>query len=481
MKKANYCILFILLFMLNIILTDISYSQWTLAGSITNPGLRPVISAADQNNVWCAGGRAGIPKIFRATNGGLNWTSESANGIFTELLCIWAKDAGTVFAGDAGINGKARFYRTTNAGLNWIVLDILDGPTASINGVKFSESMPLFGIAISGNIDGCGSSNFIYKTKDGGFSWTKKELAGYSGAATSINSLVVIDSLFYGFGTTMCLPSIVITTDGGLTWNLRNIGIPSINESITSGIAFSSNKLTGIAESSSLPLVMRTSNGGLNWEESYSGFDISGNCIMRWVLGTDNCYLSGTHAPSGAILKSTNGGLNWIQMTTVNSGISNFDIKKTGNSIFGYAVTYVSTKGQKVRILKLKDNISRESESKSLFSTEPLENDLSESNTSPGENQNKYSGIPDEFRLYQNYPNPFNPVTNLEFGISDLGFVSLKVYDVRGKEVATLVNSVLSAGTYKYDFEGSNLSSGVYFYKLEADGFVDTKRMYLVK
>lgn len=126
----------------------------------------------------------GAPMITHTTNAGLTWTAVSTNGIFTKLFCIWTKDANTVFAGDAGINGKARFYKTTDAGLSWIVLDSIEGPTASFNGVKFSESMPLFGIAVSGNINGCESPNFIYKTKDGGNSWTKKELPGFPGAAT---------------------------------------------------------------------------------------------------------------------------------------------------------------------------------------------------------------------------------------------------------------------------------------------------------
>jgi hypothetical protein len=97
------------------------------------------------------------------------------------------------------------------------------------------------------------------------------------------------------------------------------------------------------------------------------------------------------------------------------------------------------------------------------------------------------SEIPEQFSLSQNYPNPFNPVTNLEFGISDLlasrsgGFVSLKVYDMLGKEVATLVNENLSPGKYKVEFDGSGLTSGVYFYKLTAGEFTDVKRMMLVK
>ena len=89
--------------------------------------------------------------------------------------------------------------------------------------------------------------------------------------------------------------------------------------------------------------------------------------------------------------------------------------------------------------------------------------------------------LPKKFKLHQNYPNPFNPVTQLEFGIPKLGFVSLKVYDILGKEVMTLVNETKPAGIYKIEFNGSNLSSGVYFYRLESAEFVDIKRMILVK
>ncbi|MBK8553873.1 MAG: T9SS type A sorting domain-containing protein [Ignavibacteria bacterium] len=91
------------------------------------------------------------------------------------------------------------------------------------------------------------------------------------------------------------------------------------------------------------------------------------------------------------------------------------------------------------------------------------------------------SGIPENFSLSQNYPNPFNPTTNLEFGISDLGFVTLKVFDIQGKEVSTLVNEKMNPGTYKIEFDGKGLPSGVYFYKLETAGFADTKRMILLK
>lgn len=91
------------------------------------------------------------------------------------------------------------------------------------------------------------------------------------------------------------------------------------------------------------------------------------------------------------------------------------------------------------------------------------------------------SDIVKSYSLSQNYPNPFNPVTNLEFEISKSGFVSLKIYDMLGKEVASLVNESLQPGTYKYIFNASDLSSGIYFYRITAGDFIQTRSMMLLK
>ncbi len=91
------------------------------------------------------------------------------------------------------------------------------------------------------------------------------------------------------------------------------------------------------------------------------------------------------------------------------------------------------------------------------------------------------SQVPKEYKLSQNYPNPFNPVTKINFAIPKSGFVTMKVYDMLGREVVKLVNENKTAGNYSVDFNASNLTSGVYFYRLEVNGFVDTKKMMLVK
>ena len=94
---------------------------------------------------------------------------------------------------------------------------------------------------------------------------------------------------------------------------------------------------------------------------------------------------------------------------------------------------------------------------------------------------NQLTLTPDKYELSQNYPNPFNPTTKINFSLPKAGFVTLKVYDMLGKEVAQLVNADLAANSYSVDFNGANLASGMYFYKLEATGFTDVKRMMLIK
>jgi Secretion system C-terminal sorting domain len=96
------------------------------------------------------------------------------------------------------------------------------------------------------------------------------------------------------------------------------------------------------------------------------------------------------------------------------------------------------------------------------------------------------SNQPEEFGLFQNYPNPFNPVTSIQYAISSRQFVTLKVYDLPGREVATLVNEELEAGIYKVEFNVAQVSrpeitSGIYFYRLEAGNYTETKKMLLLK
>ncbi len=92
-----------------------------------------------------------------------------------------------------------------------------------------------------------------------------------------------------------------------------------------------------------------------------------------------------------------------------------------------------------------------------------------------------HNSTPSGYSLSQNYPNPFNPSTHFNFSIPKNEKVSLKFYDILGNEVATYVDGILDAGTYSVEFDGSNLASGIYFYRLSTSGYTETKRMNLIK
>src|SRR5690606_9252236 len=89
--------------------------------------------------------------------------------------------------------------------------------------------------------------------------------------------------------------------------------------------------------------------------------------------------------------------------------------------------------------------------------------------------------IPDKYELYQNYPNPFNPVTKIQYDIPKQGIVTIKIFDVLGRETATLVNELQNPGRYSINWNAASLGSGVYFYKIETEGFSQVRRMVLIK
>jgi hypothetical protein len=93
----------------------------------------------------------------------------------------------------------------------------------------------------------------------------------------------------------------------------------------------------------------------------------------------------------------------------------------------------------------------------------------------------KNEQIPGRYFLRQNYPNPFNPSTKINYGVKEGGLVTLKVYNILGVEVATLVNGYKPSGTYETSLNASKLSSGVYFYSLSVNGFTQTRKMILEK
>ena len=157
---------------------------------------------------------------------------------------------------------------------------------------------------------------------------------------------------------------------------------------------------------------------------------------------------------NNGIIRSKDNGLSWIQ---INSGLTDFDLSCITISKDGYI--YLGTHNG------------------NIFSTINPISDIKQTQ----------SKIPDAYELYQNYPNPFNPTTVISYRLPVVSNVTLKVYDVLGREVATLVNEPKTPGNYEVTFDGSDLSSGIYFYRLQvnsqgsAESFSQTKKFVLMK
>ena len=191
-------------------------------------------------------------------------------------------------------------------------------------------------------------------------------------------------------------------------------------------------------------VILTTTDGGDSWTTaSYlENFQIYSFCFVDSLEG----FLCGA---DGKILKSTDGGINWIP--SYSGTEQNFHSINFVNHNTGWVV------GAKSTIMK----------------------------TSTGGisfvSDNHFTNEIQDFNLSQNYPNPFNPTTTISYQISQRGLVTLKVYDVLGREVATIVNEEKISGSYEIKFDGSDLSSGVYFYKLQAGSFVQTRKMIYLK
>ena len=197
--------------------------------------------------------------------------------------------------------------------------------------------------------------------------------------------------------------------------------------------------------------------------------------LSSWVTtGWTTCY-SGTYTVAGT-------GWQYIDMQTplVYNGTSNLLIEVCfdNSSYTSYSPVYATSMSGMARGYYTDNSSGCTMTSGSNLSYRP--NITLFFTTATGIN-NQTLGIPVKYDLKQNYPNPFNPVTKINYELPKDGYISLKIYDVLGREVRTLVNEVKTAGYYSVDFDASTLSSGVYFYKMESGAFSDIKRMVLIK
>ena len=422
-------------------------SQWSQVSGVPGAelGSYPSISSPNKNVIVIAGGNTNSPRVFRSTNGGLNFTNITGNITGAELYSVCALNADTIFVGNGGspggVGGNARIYMTTNGGVNWSIAIQTGGNSGFISGISFSKVNPNFGLIVSDPaIEN--DSFWVAKTTDRGVTWTVKK-APNAAQYTTQNSIFVVDELFYGFGLNASPAKFYLTTNGGQSWSVKPIGLSG--NSIPS-IAFNSDKQTGIAVSDvTYPNIAITGNGGMNWQTVNVGPGNTGIATVKWVPGTPVFYIA-----ANKIKRSSNNGSDWFEMST--SGIQNFshmDLSVESNELCAYAL---SSDG---KVLK--------------YSGDPFGID-------PGN-----TTIPINYSLEQNFPNPFNPQTTIRYSIPEPAFVTLKIFDAAGSEVKTVVNTQHRPGNYYEVIDMSQLSSGLYIYTLYAGGKTISGKMVLLK
>lgn len=451
MRKLYYLLFIPIFFCSNISL----YSQWVSSGSVTMPGTYPSISVASPTVAWIAGGSTS-PVIFKTTDGGTTWTSVPVNGLPVKaIMCIWAVSDQIAYVGDGGdaggtTGGDAAVSVTTNGGTNWTLLFNTGGSAGFFNGVVFSRVNPNYGFAESDPSAGAGNPFYVQKTTNAGANWTLINPPGISGNASAQNSLCMIDNNFFGFGLN-AMAVVYLTSNGGTNWYSSMLGL-SATSLFTSSLAFNDNKLYGVAAlSGSFPNIARSTNGGVNWSViNMGGSGTTTNSAMKWISGTNTVYFLGQIAAASCLYKSTNSGLNWTAQTSSAVNLFHFDFVRVGTTVTGFASCVGGA------IFKLTETVTL---------------------TNP-----EYTTVPTEYKLEQNYPNPFNPSTTISFSIPKTEFVSLRVYNSAGKEVAVILNRQLNAGRYEENFNATDkITSGVYFYKLDAGNYTETKKFVLIK
>jgi hypothetical protein len=232
--------------------------------------------------------------------------------------------------------------------------------------------------------------------------------------------------------------------------------------------------------------VLRSTDNGKNWQEINNGLILPfGSNAEKLFITNSGDVLAGT--AFAGIFRSTNNGDSWIQVdkNLSNSIVNTFCSNSKSNLFAGTADgMWLSRDGNhwipfEVGLRNVNSLIADSSD----FIFASILYDGMFRTTTPINNIDTIflSNLPSEFILLQNYPNPFNSSTKIIYRILNTTSVSLKVYDLLGREIATLVNEEKPAGNYDIEFDGSSLSSGIYFYKLRAENFSSVKKMILLK
>lgn len=379
---------------------------------------RVKIFGATPTNIFCYNGVTS--GFFRSTDYGLNWqhSNQPPDFICENSLKVFNTD---VYLGTFPYMGTGGgLYRSSNEGVNWTKIGFNNHSVILIE--VSSTSIFLY------------TDTGFYRSSNNGAAWTQIPLIDNNIrciASNGLNVYVGSKGIIYR------------STNNGINWTSFSSGLPPatrFNKIVVSG---SNIFISGLD-------TMDNANGGIYKSvdncQSWTSIGLTDKKVTSLSVAGYNLF-AGTRL--GGVYLSTNAGVTWIQK---NQGMTSYNINAF--LIFGDYVLAAETVNLGVWRRFLLDIIGI-----NKISTE----------------------IPNKFSLNQNTPNPFNPSTKIEFQVPNDGFITLKVFNIDGKEIETLVNEKVSAGTYETTWNASKFSSGVYFYRIETLNFVETKKMILLK
>ena len=456
------------------------------------------IDFIDENKGIIVGNRFRILVTF---DGGNSWLEKTFSSVWALTACNYLDETKCIVFGE-----KGNIYKSSDSGNNWESKVL--GDRNDISDLTFIKKI---GFAV-------GKYGTILKTTNKGISWNK--LNQFTNE--HLNSVCFIDSLN---GWIVGSNSLILRTfNGGEDWEIDSI---SDDMDLTT-VIFLNNHIGWIAGNSDK--ILKTTDGGANWI-SYSvniqHININSIFMVNDSLGFACGYYG--FPPTGYIIKSTNGGLDWDVVKNDNSSFNSVFFTNplngwvvgrsdktlhTTNGGIDWTEIYVGGKdiyfsnnlnGIIVNYYTLGSDIFITKDGGNNWTSQPRVTDrylysafadsdgfwgAGMSGTILYSNDPLITGMEDllnietnvnDYTLSQNYPNPFNPSTKISWQSPVGSWQTLKVYDILGNEVETLVNGYKDAGYQEVQFNAAGLSSGVYFYRIQAGEYVETKKMVLLR
>lgn len=400
---------------------------------------------------------------FSSTDNAVTWFA-SNNGLAENSVKDMVLDGNSLFV---LMNDDKSVYKTSDDGVTWQQMN---------NGLKSFKGFTF--ITKYNNQIFVGGLNGFYQTPINSTSWVKSTLD------QTIQNLFVDNKNYYASGVDNFYETIVYySNDSGATWNSSHImAFGFVNNFYKVG----SRLLAGHQSNG----ILDSDDYGKNWSENNWGLDNAGAKNVWKIAETSNYLFAATHGSIYRTQKSSS-PYQWKQVAFFNTDI--YDMLATkGDTIYvapyGQGVFVSSNQGESWwanndGLLDLNIISLAESAGNKIYCSSLSGGIYSSIKSTVTSVKSESSSVPTEIKLNQNFPNPFNPSTVISFQLSTLSYVTLKVYDMLGREIATLVNEIKSPGFYNVQLSMNNfqLTSGVYFYKLTAGNYTQTKKMIFMK